>query len=126
MPKPVGWVLQQDLGRLEEWESEWDMSVHSHKCSRLLLTRKTLHGQTLETVSAARYLGVTIQSNLGWDRHINNICAKANKLLGFLRQNLTIGSRKIEERTYKATLRPTLEHASSVWDIPHQQVHLQD
>ena len=67
---------------------------HFDKCSCPLLRRNqknnhdyTLQGQTLETVSAAKYLGVTIQSNLRSDRLINNTCAKANKMLGFMRQN---------------------------------------
>ena len=67
---------------------------HFDKCSCPLLRRNqknnhdyTLQGQTLETVSAAKYLGVTIQSNLRLDRLINNMCAKANKMLWFMRQN---------------------------------------
>ena len=43
---------------------------------------------------------------------------RASKMLGFLRRNLKIGSRKVKERAYKARMRPILEYASSVWD-PH-------
>ena len=86
-----GTTLQEDLGRLEDWASEWDMAFHPDKCSRLSLTRSrnnedhdyVLHGHTLATVSSAKYLGVTIQSNIGWEAHINNVCAKGNKMLGF-------------------------------------------
>ena len=57
------------------------------------------------------------------------MCAKANKMLGFLRQNLKIGSWKVKERAYyyKAMIRPILEYAYSVWD-PHtkETKHLQD
>ena len=119
-------TLQEDLGRLEDWASEWDMTFHPDKCSRLSLTRSrnnedydyVLHGHTLATVSSAKYLGVTIQSNIGWEAHINNICAKGNRMLGFLRRNLKVASRHIKETAYKAIVRPILEYASSVWD-PH-------
>ena len=117
-------VLQQDLKHLEKWESEWDMSSHPDRCSHLLFTRSqknsnpnyTLHGQTLETVSSSKYLGLTIQRNLGWDRHIDSMCAKANKMVGFLRRNLEIDPRKVKERACKTLIRPILEYASSVWD----------
>ena len=92
-------------------------------CS-LLLTRSqknsnpnyTFYGQTLGTVSSSKYQGLTIQSNIGWDRHIDSMCAKANRMLGYLRRNLKIGSRKVKESAYKAMIRPILEYVSSVWD----------
>jgi hypothetical protein len=46
----------------------------------------------LESVDKAIYLGVTISEDLKWESHINNICGKANKTIGFLRRNLNIGS----------------------------------
>jgi hypothetical protein len=72
----------------------------------------------LESVDKAKYLGVTISDDLKWESHINNICGKANKTLGFLRRNLNIGSTSVKERVYKSLVRPSLEYACSVWD-PH-------
>ena len=43
----------------------------------------TVHGQALETVTSARTLGVTLQSDLGWEKLIDNIYGKANRMLGF-------------------------------------------
>ena len=81
-------TLQEDLGRLGDWASEWDMAFHPDKCSRLSLNRSrnnedhdyVLHGHTLAMVSSAKYLGVTIQS-IGWEAHIDNICAKGTGCL---------------------------------------------
>ena len=50
------------------------------------------------------------------DRHIDNVCSKANKTLGFLRRNLKISSRSIKETAYKTFVRPILEYSSTVWD----------
>jgi hypothetical protein len=76
----------------------------------------TLHEHQLEHADKAKYLGVTIQSDLKWDSHINNITTKANKTLGFLRRNINISSNKVKEQTYKSLVRPSLEYAHSVWD----------
>ena len=54
--------------------------------------------------------------NLSWDKHINTICAKANKTLGFLRRNLKISATQLKATAYKAIVRPILEYACSVWD----------
>ena len=63
-----------------------------------------------------KYLGVTIQSDLKWDSHINNITSKANKTLGFLQRNMNISSTKVKEQAYKSLVRPPLEYDCSVWD----------
>jgi hypothetical protein len=75
----------------------------------------------LESVNNAKYLGCQITSDLRWSDHINNICGKANRTLGFLRRNLNIGSTSVKENAYKTLVRPTLEYASTVWDPYHQK-----
>jgi hypothetical protein len=80
-----------------------------------------LHGHTLDHVTKAKYLGVTISSDLKWESHINNITKKANNTLGFLKRNLNISSVSMKEQAYKSLVRPSLEYACSVWDSYLQQ-----
>lgn len=82
------------------------------------LQKYTLHDHTLETVSSAKYLGITLQSDLKWNQHINSITANASKSLGFLKRNLKTSNTNIKSQAYQALVRPKLEYASSVWD-PH-------
>ena len=42
-----------------------------------------LHNHTHESVSSAKYMGVTLQSNFKWNQHIDNITSNGNKSLGF-------------------------------------------
>lgn len=120
-------ALKDDLRRLQDWEKTWLMSFNPDKCEVLRVTNKkknifkaqyTIHGKDLHIVDEAKYLGVTIQSNLNWKPHVNNICKKANSTRGFLQRNLRKCSHKVKEQAYKTYVRPTLEYASSVWD-PH-------
>jgi hypothetical protein len=62
----------------------------------------------------------TITSDLKWGPHINNICNKANSTIGFLKRNLNIANKSVQERAYQSLVRPSLEYSSAVWD-PHQQ-----
>ena len=120
--------LQHDLQHLESWEKTWEMEFHPKKCTVLPISRSTdpiintyrLHGHVLESVSSAKYLGVTLTKNLTWNSHIDNVCKKANKTLGFLRRNLKIGSQKVKDMAYKTFVRPILEYACTVWD-PYTQ-----
>ena len=54
--------------------------------------------------------------DLSWNEHINNVCSKTNKTLGFLRRNLKISSWEIKETAYKTLVRPIMEYTATVWD----------
>jgi myo-inositol-hexaphosphate 3-phosphohydrolase len=117
-------TLQNDLDKLSIWEQKWKMAFHPDKCNVLSITRNktpikysyTLHGHQLEHADKVKYLGVTIQSDLKWDSHINSITTKANRKRGFLRRNINISSTTVKEQAYKSLVRPSLEYACSVWD----------
>jgi hypothetical protein len=85
------------------------MQFHPEKCISLSVTRsqKTFHtsyilkGHTLESVTTAKYLGITISKDMNWDTHINNITSKANKIIGFSRRNLPIQNTETKTLAYK-------------------------
>ena len=104
------------------------MEFHPAKCQTLSITRSRkllqpsyiLHGHTLENISLANYLGVTINSTASWDDHISNTCAKANKVLRFFRRNLNISASNIKEKLKKLSF----AHCWSmlhVWDFYSQK-----
>ena len=65
-------ILQNDLNKLQQWEKAWDMEFNPSKCQVLHISRSrnpiknnyTMHGQVLDSVDHARYLGVDISSDL--------------------------------------------------------------
>ena len=124
-------ALQTDLDILSTWETRWDMEFNPSKCQVVHVTgsRKTvktdyvLHGQVLESVPCARYLGVDISSGLTWNSHIDRVTANANRTLGFIRRNIKTKMPKVREAAYNSLVRPQLEYASAVWD-PHTKVRI--
>ena len=119
--------LQRDIDRLGNWARKWGMRFQPVKCNIMQLTRKhlnkiqasyTLEGAVLENMDNIKYLGVTITNDLKWNRHISNICTKANRTLGFLRRTLFPCPQNVKQAAYKCMVRPILEYGSSVWD-PH-------
>ena len=116
-------VLQGDLDRLGEWSFKWDMEFNPSKCTVIHVTRSktaipsqyTLYGETLESVSSSKYLGVTIYDCLTWNYHIQNMVTSANETMGFLRRNIRTKDPGIREVAYKTLVCPILEYSSPVW-----------
>ena len=104
----------------------WQMSFNVNKCAVLHCTRSLspspstylLDGHPLTNVCEHSYLGIMFDSKMSFSSHINNITAKATKILNFLRRNLYKCSKTTKAKAYLALVRPILEYSSTVWD-PH-------
>jgi hypothetical protein len=81
-----------------------------------MTTLYILHNHILKPVTSAKYLGVTLQSNLKWNTHIDIITSNGNKSLGYLKRNLQISNPEVKSRAYQALVRPKLEYSCSIWD----------
>ena len=124
-----GSALQNDLDILSKWETRWDMEFNPSKCQVVHVTGSkipikkdyVLHGQVLESVSCAKYLGVDISSTLSWNSHINRIVSSATRTLNVVRRNIKTKIPKVRETAYNSLVRPQLEYASAVWDPNHKK-----
>ena len=83
----------------------------------LLKTAYKLHGQVLETVTCAKYLGVDISSSLSWNSHTDSTVGNANRTLGFIRRNIKTKMPKVRKAAFNTLVRLQLEYASAVWDL---------
>ena len=88
--------------------------LHIGRARQLIHSQYTLHGEILESVDSARYLGVSISKNLTCT-HINQIVTKANQTLGFVKRNVKTKNQSVKESAYKTFVRPKVEYASTVW-----------
>ena len=124
--------LQKDIDTLGAWAEKWGMRFQPVKCNMMTLSRKRsrieynykLKGEDLVFLDSIKYLGATITNNLHWGKHIDEICAKAYRILGMLKRNLSACPQAVKLQAYKGLVRPVLEYAGAAWD-PHQ-VSLQD
>ena len=120
-------LLQQDLISLCEWAETWQLNFKISKCYHLGFTNKVVpfsHSYLMNDIviaksASTKYLGVTISHNLNWNQHCDNICSKANNMLGLLRRVLSNCSMDVKYMAYTTLVRPQLEYACSVWNLTH-------
>ena len=70
-------ILQNDLTKLCIWSKKWLLKIHPKKCSCLSIGKKkslceyVLSSHVIEQVDSMKDIGVTIDSNLTFNEHIN-------------------------------------------------------
>ena len=88
--------LQEDLNTLTKWASDWKTTFNIPKCKIIQFTTHhnkskylyTMSETPLEVVEEHDYLRVRLHHKLTWSPHVNHICNKANRMLGFLNRSL--------------------------------------
>jgi len=117
--------LQQVMDSICADASEDHMSLNISKCATMQfhVGRRspprpiiTANGQVVPFVSSVKLLGVTIQSNLTWDQHVDNMTAKANSKRYFLAvlRRASVQAKDLLQ-FYATFVRPTVEYAAPVW-----------
>ena len=76
----------------------------------------TIKGIPLKCVSGVKNLGVSISSKMSWCDHIDDICTKTRKSLGFISRNLRNCPQCVRNQAYTSLVRPIFHCACCVWD----------
>ena len=126
-------TLQEDLNQLQLWVNEWSMSFNHEECELLRVTNKRqptktsylMYKHTIKEADDKKYLGITINGKLKWNKHVQTVCTKANNTWSLLRKNRGSCPRTVKQSFYTSLVRPILEYSSTVWD-PHSKKNIDE
>ena len=122
-------ALQAALDRLQQWSCDWQLSINVSKCHILHLGKKNnnkkyfLNGCVIDAPPVVTDLGVEIDLELKYDKHINKIVGKAYSRVGMIFKGFASRNVQILKIAYVSYVRPVLEYASNVWS-PHILKHI--
>ena len=116
-------ALQHDLQQLEKWSEEWQLSFNSSKCKVMHLRRQNPHRDhhghdntvSLATTTCKKDLGVYVDTELTFEKHIETVVNQANRMLGLIRRSYTYLDSQSLLKLYTSLVRPTLEYANAAW-----------
>ena len=115
--------LNEDLETIKNWSNKWKVNFNETKTKLLNMKRDQNPTQPLyfcdtllEDTSAHKHLGITIQNDCKWDKHINNVSSKVKLLLNVLHSLKYKLKRKALERIYKSFILPIFDYADIIWD----------
>ena len=90
--------------------------VFSTKRESTNVPRVKLSNVTLSEVFTRTHLGLTLQSDLSWDKHICGIISKATKHIGLLKRVKYTASRRALTKCYLTFVRPLVENGDLFFD----------
>ena len=109
--------LQQAITSAGAWLQSWHLLVNAGKTvvmsfQRTQTLQLTLHKTTLKQVSSHRHLGLTIQSDLRWNEHVQTKISKAQRSLAILMKIRGTIHTNALTLIYTTYIRPILEYAT--------------
>lgn len=119
--------LQADLDRLHEWTRTNKLRLNISKCCAMSFSNKlsptqavyNINGSQLDVVDSMKDLGVTFDSKLSFNEHVNTIVKKAYSMLGFVMRTASrFNDLSCMNFLYNALVRSRLEYNCAVWN-PH-------
>lgn len=123
-------LLQADLNALHDYCVRNKLDLNISKCCCITFSRSTrfikseykVNGQVLSRVNTVVDLGVTLDSKLLFDKHIESMVARAMKTLGFiLRVSKDFKIIKTLKILYCALVRSQLEYCSQIWNPRYKE-----
>ena len=83
------------------------------------------NNSVLQTVDEEKDIGVTIDSQLKFDKHISEKIAKADSMAALIRRTFEHLNNETFVPLYKALVRSQLDYAHSVW-APYKAEHIEE
>jgi hypothetical protein len=119
-------LFQEDITALHNWLSQNSLSLCISKCAIQKLGKinirhpsYTLANATIPVVQEMKDLGILIDSNLTFTKHITAISNSAIGKVYRIRNNFFGSELQLYKRLLTTYIRPTLEYASTIW-FPNQ------
>ena len=117
--------LQNSIDAMYEWTQKWLLQFNKQKCKILHLGSKNEKNDyfigsddqriTLEETDLEKDLGVYIDPNLDFKKHIKNTVKKASYTSYKILKNFTFKKAKIMVPLFKSLVRPVLEYGNVIW-----------
>ena len=114
-------ILQEDLQRLHEWATKWKMSFNVNKCKVMHIGydnpnhQYNLNGEILSSTTEEKDLGIVIDNELKFAKHIKSIVGKANRMIGLIKISFGTLDDEMFFNLYNTLIRPLLEYCVQAW-----------
>ena len=130
VPSEAADELNRDLEIIQRWAYKWKMAfnpdptkqanevIFSCKKNKLHHPALTFNGSYVKQVSEHKHLGLVLQNNLSFEKHLDEKIRKANRIIGMLRHLAKFLPLKTLDQMYKALVRPHFDYCDIIYHTP--------
>jgi len=120
-------IMQEALNVVVKWAVKEGLNISPHKTAIVPFTTRrkteglgplTLYGKELKMLGEVKYLGVTLDSKLNWNQHLQKVIRKAQTTFAVVRRicGKIWGLRpNMVHWLYTRVIRPSILHGALVW-----------
>ena len=111
--------MSEALIRLSAWADRWQLEINSKKCNVLRIFNHRclpvhnlhydLNGQNLDVLTSTKDIGVVLDNNLKFDKHISLVVHRAHQRANLILKCFQSRDRSILMRAFVTYVRPMLE-----------------
>ena len=125
--------IQKDLDNLVDWADKWQMRFNADKCHVVhmgfnninqeyyMKNHDSLDRTRLKSTLEEKDLGVLVDNELSFVKHIAAQVGKANRVLGQIRRTFSYLDKNMMRQLFIAFVRPHLEFGNVVWSPHHKK-----
>ena len=129
-------VINMELSKVSQWLAANKLSLNVTKTKFMVLHMHQkavtypdlyLNGNKIERVTQFNYVGLILQVNLSWNKHISHISLKVSKTIGILNRLKSIYPRKVLLTLYNTLILPHFNYWILSWESvlrENHQLHL--
>ena len=125
--------FQEDLSGLNSWSQRWHLHFNSSKFRLIKFHLNTassnnthsyiINGQTIESSTSHKDLGIFLTDTLNWEEHYHCISLRAYKQLGLLWRTFRSTQVSAKKELYLSLVKSQLVYCSPIWR-PNQIQHI--
>lgn len=121
-------VLNRELKRVIEWLNQHKLKLNCSKCKALIISTNgkllkidvnanpvVLNNEPIEIVQQMKYLGVIVDNNLKFNQHVNFVCKKIGKKIGFMGRVSKCMSVWTKTLIYNTIILPHFDYCSTLF-----------
>ena len=124
-------LLQEDIDNISVWSDSSLLKFHPDKTSIMRIALRDydhvpdyyMKGRHLKLSNEEKDLGVSIDSKLNFENHMQAKINKANSIMGVIRRTIEYLDYETFKLLFTALVRPHLEYANAVWS-PFLKKHI--
>ena len=115
--------LQSDLHNATKWSQKWQLPFNVNKCKVLHIGKTNprvnyiMNDVQLADTKQEKDLGVIVDEELNFHKHVSSAASKANQILGMIKRTFSQITAEMLPILFVTLVRPHLEYGNILWHL---------